>query len=92
MLGISFDTFNLIHRWFGRIVVLETVAHALSYIIPNASKETAAAIFTGIFNEPYLAFGFVVGNPGLVSVAVEYLLDLSPSVRWSSSASRQSAL
>lgn len=80
MLGISFDTFNLIHRWFGRIVMLEAVAHVLSYIIPNASKETAAAIFTGIFKEPYLAYGFVVCNLGLVSVAVEYLLDRRPSV------------
>ena len=27
LLGISFDTYNLIHRWIGRIVVLEAVAH-----------------------------------------------------------------
>lgn len=26
-LGISFDTYNLIHRWIGRIVVFEAVAH-----------------------------------------------------------------
>lgn len=26
-LGLSFDTYNLIHRWLGRIVVLEAVAH-----------------------------------------------------------------
>ena len=27
LLGISFDTYNLIHRWVGRIVVLEACAH-----------------------------------------------------------------
>lgn len=30
--GISFDTMNLIHRWFGRIVVLEAVAHTAAWI------------------------------------------------------------
>ncbi|KAK5109197.1 hypothetical protein LTR62_007282 [Meristemomyces frigidus] len=28
LLDISFDTYNLIHRWIGRIVVFEAVAHA----------------------------------------------------------------
>ena len=32
-LGISFDAFNMIHRWFGRVVVLESVAHTLAYMI-----------------------------------------------------------
>ncbi|KAK5122207.1 hypothetical protein LTR85_004117 [Meristemomyces frigidus] len=27
LLGISFDTYNLVHRWIGRIVVIEAVAH-----------------------------------------------------------------
>ncbi|KAF4466742.1 hypothetical protein FALBO_6383 [Fusarium albosuccineum] len=31
LLNISFDTYNLIHRWFGRIVILEAVAHTLAY-------------------------------------------------------------
>jgi len=30
--GISFDTMNLIHRWFGRIVVLEAIAHTVCWI------------------------------------------------------------
>jgi hypothetical protein len=30
--GISFDTMNLIHRWFGRIVVLEALAHTICWI------------------------------------------------------------
>jgi hypothetical protein len=30
--GISFDTMNLIHRWFGRIVVLEAVAHTVAWM------------------------------------------------------------
>lgn len=30
--GISFDTMNLIHRWFGRIVILEAIAHTVCWI------------------------------------------------------------
>ncbi len=32
-LGISFDTFNLMHRWIGRIVVLESLAHTVAWTI-----------------------------------------------------------
>ncbi|KAM5345563.1 hypothetical protein ACJ41O_011424 [Fusarium nematophilum] len=31
LLNISFDTYNLIHRWFGRIVILEAVVHTLAH-------------------------------------------------------------
>ena len=33
LLRISFDTYNLIHRWLGRIVVLEALAHSIAHII-----------------------------------------------------------
>lgn len=43
--GISFDTMNLIHRWFGRIVVLEAVCHAAAWM---ASKvHTSMLFYTG---------------------------------------------
>ena len=31
-LGISFDTFSLMHRWFGRVVVVESVVHTGAYM------------------------------------------------------------
>ncbi|KAF2834469.1 ferric reductase [Patellaria atrata CBS 101060] len=31
--GVSFDTFNLMHRWLGRISVLEAIAHTCCYCI-----------------------------------------------------------
>lgn len=31
LLNISFDNFNLIHRWFGRIVVAEAVVHMFAW-------------------------------------------------------------
>ncbi|KAI4278140.1 MAG: hypothetical protein LQ337_001217 [Flavoplaca oasis] len=33
LLSISFDNFNLVHRWFGRIVVLQALAHSLAEVL-----------------------------------------------------------
>ena len=38
LLNISFDTFNLCHRWFGRIVVAEVVAHSAAQIYSMTYK------------------------------------------------------
>ena len=34
-LNLSYDTFNLIHRWFGRIVAAEAVCHAISFFVKD---------------------------------------------------------
>lgn len=31
LLGISYDTFNMLHRWFGRVVVLEALCHTFAH-------------------------------------------------------------
>ena len=35
LLGISFDTWNFFHRSLARIVVLESVAHVISWVVPK---------------------------------------------------------
>ena len=42
LLDISFDTYNLMHRWIGRIVVLEAVAHTAAWM--------ASKIMAGTWN------------------------------------------
>ncbi|KAI0180885.1 ferric reductase NAD binding domain-containing protein [Hypoxylon sp. FL1284] len=59
LLGMSFDTFNLLHRWFGRIVVLEAVCHTLAFWAATASKAGWAAAINSSFSAPFLIFGFV---------------------------------
>lgn len=34
LLQISFDTYNLLHRWMGKLIVVETLIHALAWSIP----------------------------------------------------------
>ena len=55
LLNISFDTYNLIHRWFGRIVILEALAHTLAHYGKNGWVFTPPA---GNFILP----GFIVSH------------------------------
>lgn len=62
LLGMSFDTFNLLHRWFGRIVVLESVAHTLAFLAGQAATKSWAAGFQTTFRVPYMLWGFIVST------------------------------
>ncbi len=35
MLAVSFDTFNLLHRWIGRVIVLESIVHIIAWFVNN---------------------------------------------------------
>jgi len=66
LLGISFDTYNLLHRWVGRIVILESLCHTLAFLASNAHTKGWAAAFKTATTVPYMLFGFIVS--GLVPV------------------------
>lgn len=38
LLHVPFDTWNLLHRWLGRIVVLEALAHVFAWAVPKANE------------------------------------------------------
>ena len=38
LLHVPFDTWNLIHRWLGRVVVLETLIHIFAWFVPDYQK------------------------------------------------------
>ena len=57
LLGISFDTYNLMHRWLGRIVVLEAVVHTLAHY---AKGNWTMGSFQSSVTVPSLMWGFIV--------------------------------
>ncbi|KAI0165799.1 ferric reductase like transmembrane component-domain-containing protein [Xylariaceae sp. FL1272] len=59
LLGISFDTFNLLHRWFGRIVAIEAVVHVLAFYAASAAKSDWGSAFLSSFASPFLLYGFI---------------------------------
>ncbi len=58
-LNMSFDTFNLLHRWFGRIVILEALTHTLAFLIPLGVEKSWALAFSTALHVPYMMYGFV---------------------------------
>ena len=72
VLNVSFDTFNLLHRWFGRIVVSLAVTHGVVEITSMITGVTAGkkvhpsgiTIFTQTLKEErFMLWGFVVSKP-----------------------------
>lgn len=70
LLGISFDTFNLLHRWLGRIVALEALAHTLGYLYRTAATKGWSVAFDGIFKSDFLIYGFVA-TASFVVIAIQ---------------------
>lgn len=62
-MNMSFDTFNLLHRWFGRIVVLEALAHTIAWIVTTVSTTGWAAVQKAITGTPFIMYGFIVSSP-----------------------------
>ena len=62
LLDISYDTFNLMHRWFGRIVVALAVTHTTVEIISITSTGGWANFTHTLKAVRFITFGFVVGH------------------------------
>jgi Ferric reductase like transmembrane component/Ferric reductase NAD binding domain/FAD-binding domain len=74
MLKISFDTFNLFHRWIGRIVVFESTIHVLSWFCAYNLAEGADAAARSFAGSRFLQYGLI----SMVAFALMLLHSLSP--------------
>jgi hypothetical protein len=70
LLGISFDTCNLIHRWLGRIVALEALAHTVAYWAGSAYDKGWAAAFQKSYTVPFMFWGFI-GTIAFVAISIQ---------------------
>lgn len=62
-LNLSFDTFNLLHRWTGRIVVLEALAHSISWAASKVAESGWAAVRKDITGGDSMdMYGFIVST------------------------------
>lgn len=74
LLGISFDTFNLFHRWIGRIIILESVAHVSFWIANEVDARGFPGIRHGLATDPFLQAGLVP----IIAMVVIFLQTPSP--------------
>lgn len=68
ILGFSFDTWNLIHRWVGRVVILESTCHIVAWTIVKVetSEEGWYAVWDITQKSPFVLNGFIVSSLFLV--------------------------
>lgn len=69
-LDISFDTFNLLHRWFGRIVVLETLLHTVAWIVSTARIDGPSVVGSLIQTDSQIIWG-LVGTAAVVLISIQ---------------------
>ena len=69
LLQVSFDTYNLLHRWMGRIVVLEVVIHTVAWIIPVVAYNGWTEVWDRIANHMFIGSG-TVGTIAMVVLAI----------------------
>lgn len=59
LLHVSFDTYNLIHRWLGRIVVLESVTHTIAWTINAVDAAGWDKTWADVQSDPFFLWGFI---------------------------------
>ena len=72
--GISFDSFNLIHRWIGRLVVVEAIVHTLAWLILKVQTKGWAVVGKSIAGSEFLYTGLIG------TIAFTLILFQSPSM------------
>ncbi|QSZ34637.1 hypothetical protein DSL72_007491 [Monilinia vaccinii-corymbosi] len=72
-LQISFDTYNLLHRWMGRIVVLESLVHTSCWAYVQHADTGYSGLWGKLVDDPFCTWGMVG------TVAFVFILLTSPS-------------
>jgi hypothetical protein len=62
VLNLSYDTFNLLHRWFGRVVTLEILTHSISYAVYEVKTVGWAGFHQAITDGGVTMYGFIVSR------------------------------
>lgn len=57
ILTVSFDTFNLFHRWIGRVVVVESVVHVIAWYVNNHNAVGNKGIMEVFMADRFVQFG-----------------------------------
>ncbi|KAE8151957.1 ferric reductase like transmembrane component-domain-containing protein [Aspergillus avenaceus] len=73
ILHISFDTYNTLHRWLGRIVVIESVVHTAAWAVNAANEADVSDMLSRLRDTPFFTWGLVG------TVAMIFLCLHSPS-------------
>ncbi|KAH8662050.1 putative FAD binding protein [Xylariales sp. PMI_506] len=74
MLQVSFDTYNLFHRWVGRMVVIDTVIHMLAWLIVQVANGGWYSVGYRLNHEAFISSGMI----GTLAFVLIVFLSLGP--------------
>ncbi|KAJ5711232.1 hypothetical protein N7488_005388 [Penicillium malachiteum] len=69
ILHISFDTYNLLHRWLGRIVVLEAITHTAAWAVNACAEQNFTDMLGRLRDTPFFTWG-LVGTCSMIALAL----------------------
>ena len=70
ILRVSFDTFNLFHRWIGRVIIIEAIIHTIAW---GANKQTAmgwSGVGKALSSDPFIQYG-TLGTAAMLIVLIQ---------------------
>lgn len=69
LLHISFDTYNLLHRWLGRIIVLEAITHTTAWAINAIDEQNLSHMLQRLRDTPFFSWG-LVGTTSMIILVI----------------------
>lgn len=70
LLDISYDSFNLTHRWIGRLAILQGIAHTLCWMIAKVQKQGWAAVNASFTHSSFIYCG-LIATVGFVVIGIQ---------------------
>lgn len=59
LLRLSFDTYNLLHRWLGRLIVLESLVHTSAWAVNACNEQDFSHMLGRIRTTPFFSYGLM---------------------------------
>ncbi|KAJ5155344.1 Riboflavin synthase-like beta-barrel [Penicillium capsulatum] len=74
LMGLSFDSFNFMHRWVGRVIAVNAVIHMSAVLAGKANSDGMEYILNTIWHIPFYIYGLVA----LLGFVFIFLQSVSP--------------
>ena len=74
LLKISFDNYNLLHRWLGRIVVFDIIVHTVAWAIVDVAAGGWSSVSSEILHSTFIGSGTI----GMAAALVLLITAVSP--------------
>ncbi|KAM3072722.1 hypothetical protein ACMFMF_007055 [Clarireedia jacksonii] len=77
--GIPYQSFNFLHRWLGRIILIQAIVHTFSWtLIEGHFYQPQPAVYSEFIKEPYIIWGCVA----LAFLCFLYVFSIRRAIQW----------